>query len=212
MTFLFRQHENISVNNKANSPNNLWEQNMKHNYYYFVASLRCDKTFSLNCYITVALCFLIKHYNTPVMQAKQGNMVQRGRRDTAILILDLGYRWQGGGGSHHTANLSSRKRPNTVGRFDGPYGHHEWEWWRESLEPPSVIPNTLCRLLKYSKVQKNQKSFLSSSHTLLDAGFHYYIFNTVLKCMKGYPPYRLHCYQCRPSSNCISRYLASGGT
>ena len=28
----------------------------------------------------------------------------------------------------------------------------------------------------------------------------------------GYPHYLLHCCQCCPSSNCISRYLASGGT
>jgi len=70
VTFLFRQHENTSVNNKANSPI-ICENNTRHNYYCFVVSLRCNKTFSLKCYTTVAFCFLnIKHYNNPVMQAK----------------------------------------------------------------------------------------------------------------------------------------------
>ena len=105
MIFLFRQHENTSVNKMANSPNHLWEKNVRHNFYCFVSSLICDKTFSLKRYTTVAFSFFnIKHYNTPMMQAQNKaympSLVQRARRDTAIPILDLGYRWQWGW-SHH---------------------------------------------------------------------------------------------------------------
>jgi len=47
-TFLLRQHENISVTDKTNNPNQLWKwQNMKHNYCCTVASLRCDITFDM---------------------------------------------------------------------------------------------------------------------------------------------------------------------
>jgi len=86
------------------------------------------------------------------------SLVQRGRSDTATLIPDLGYR-QWGEWSHLTQPIYPNKetRYSMWRRLDGPHGQHEWEWWRESIaplgfEPPSVIPTTLCRLLKPSKV------------------------------------------------------------
>jgi len=57
-TFLLTQHENTSVADKTNNPNQLWEQQtVKHNYYYTVASLSVTKlsTWRLKCYTTVAL-------------------------------------------------------------------------------------------------------------------------------------------------------------
>jgi hypothetical protein len=171
MTFLFRQHENMSVNNKANSPNHLWEQNMKHNYYCFVASLTCDKTFNRASALLYHCGFLfLQHQTLTLLWCKPSNvrdkvkayipsLVQSGRRDTTVLILDLGNRWEGGGGhtTHSQFIPKKESRYSPWRRLDGPQGQHEWEWWIESLaplgsEPPSVIPTTLCRILKPSKL------------------------------------------------------------
>ena len=47
MTFLLR-HENTSITDKTNNPNQLREQHSKkHNYYCTVASQRCDKTLNI---------------------------------------------------------------------------------------------------------------------------------------------------------------------
>jgi len=47
-TFLLRQHENTSVTDMTDIPNQLSEQqNMKHNYCCTVASLRCDITLDM---------------------------------------------------------------------------------------------------------------------------------------------------------------------
>jgi len=80
---------------------------MRHNYYRFVASLRCDKTFNRGskCYTTVAFGFLnIKHFNTPVVQAKV--------RDKVKVTYRHGYRWQGG--SHHTQPIYPQERDQVL--------------------------------------------------------------------------------------------------
>ena len=104
-------------------PNHLWEEIMKHNYYCFVASLRCDKTFSLKRY---TLWFLVSSPTNIItllwfspskvrdtVNANMPSLVQRGRRDTAVLIPDLGYRqWEEW--SHHTQPIYPQERDQVL--------------------------------------------------------------------------------------------------
>ena len=124
--FLFRQLENTSVNNKANSPNHMWEQNMRHNYYCFVASLRCDRTSNGGRSVTPLWLLVSSTSNILTLLWFKPRKV----RDKVKVIYHYWYRrgkrysytnswpWlqmaRRGGGSHHTQPIYPQERDQVI--------------------------------------------------------------------------------------------------
>jgi len=115
MSFLFRQHKNTSVN-KANRT---WGTIITALYLHWdVTKLSAWSVTPLRLFLSSTSNILTLLWCKPSkvrdkVKVHMPSLVQRGRRDTATLVLDLGYRWWGGW-SHHTQPIYPQERDQAL--------------------------------------------------------------------------------------------------